>query len=61
MNHQQIRQPATPWKGTVSACTKCGQRTYVAPLMSVVGLCSAFSVLALGMLSMPRSGEHGAF
>ena len=32
VNHQQIRQPATPCKGTVSACTKCGQRTYVAPL-----------------------------
>ena len=37
VNHQQIRQPATPCKGTVSACTKCGQRTYVAPLHDETG------------------------
>lgn len=32
MNHSHLRQPGTPCNGTVAACTKCGQQTYVMPL-----------------------------
>ena len=32
MNHSYVRQPGTTCNGTVAACTKCGQVTYVAPL-----------------------------
>jgi len=32
VNHSHLRQPGTPCNGTVAACIKCGQQTYVMPL-----------------------------